>query len=68
MIKDLGPYEFADYIRFGLPLQVLHLVLITGLCAGFYGTVLSENHDDVAHTPGAAGGSGHEVGGAYYTV
>jgi len=33
LIKGMGPYDFFDYLRFGVPLQLLLLFLIPMLCA-----------------------------------
>ncbi|CAE7430737.1 SAC1 [Symbiodinium necroappetens] len=37
MIKGLGPYDFADFLRFGLPLQLMCLIAIPALCAFQFG-------------------------------
>ncbi|CAJ1361155.1 unnamed protein product [Effrenium voratum] len=37
MIKGMGPYEAADFVRYGIPLQVLCLFAIPSLCAWQFG-------------------------------
>lgn len=36
-VKKIAPYEFADYIRYGIPLQLIHAVIVPTLCVSLWG-------------------------------